>query len=92
MKAVAPDIVGFEFDWHHGVVPRGKFTDVVRFALTLKGDPSVLTESLRRRLDEGGYLVDAKNEKIYRGPGRTTCRAVVVGEALVVHHQRHWKR
>lgn len=92
VKGVARDILGFEFDWHHGVVPGGRFTDVVRLAVTVGGDHAVITEALRRRLAETGYAVDPTNEKMYRGPGRTTCRSVKHGDALVIHHQRHWKR
>jgi len=92
LAAVAPQIVGFEFDWHHGVVPGGKFTDVLRFAVALEGDVTVQMEALRRRLATSGYAADAKNAEIYRDGSGATCRADIGERGLVVHHQRRWKR
>ena len=88
----ANEIIGFEFDHHHGVVPHGSFSDVLRFAVVLGGDRATQFEALKRRLAENGYTADPKHAEVYRDGHGATCRAEATGERLVIHHQRRWKR
>ena len=85
-------VVGFEYDHHHGVVPRGVFTDVERYVVTLRGEPKALLEHLHRVLREAGYREREEIPGAFRHADGSSFRTKRVDGALVAHHQRRWKR
>ncbi len=91
---VAPpgEVVGFEYDYHHGVVPKGRFTDVARYAVALSGDPATLTETLERTIRGAGYVPKRGSYGVFVHDNGATFRVVPDDGFVVAHHQQRWVR
>lgn len=95
----APAPAGYEFGRFHARRPGADISDVERLALAFHtpdaAAAAALAETLVAAVRARGYTVDARDGRLWRGPGGTTFTMRSPGPEpgdLVVHHQRRWNR
>ncbi|MCA9559608.1 MAG: hypothetical protein KC583_13710, partial [Myxococcales bacterium] len=68
-------------------------TDVDRLALAVRApDAEATIAAVEAAALAAGYARDAKGAHLLRHPDRITLASKRVGDTVVLHHQRRWRR